>query len=134
MRKFQAIAMLAAAVPFGGCSQSPVTTTPATTGPMDPASVSVFTLALQPDSISGCVMGDPSMTRPVTLTVRNNRAELVTSGGVHDVLTRVRPNVYSGNFQIGPGVMLIQADLSASPKRLTVTTSQGGCKWAATAA
>jgi hypothetical protein len=66
-------------------------------------------------------------------TQTRNTATPMMAGGVHDVLTRVRPNVYSGNFQSGPGILVIQADLSARPKRLTVTTSQGGCKWAATA-
>jgi hypothetical protein len=84
-----------------------------TTGPIAPDSVTVFTLALRPDSIAGCVLSDPGMTRPMTLNVRND--ELVTDGGVHDELTRVRPNVYTGNFQVGAGVLLIQADLSGTP-------------------
>src|SRR5262249_15562822 len=97
-------------------------------GPMDANSVTVFTLALQPDSLTGCIMGDPSMTRPVTLTVRNDAAVLLTSGGVHYDLTRVSPNVYAGGYWIK-----ISADLSTRPKRLTVRNDDGSCKWAASA-
>ena len=41
-------------------------------------------------------MTDPGMTRPVTLTVTNSSAVLLTSGGVHYDLSRVAPNVYAG--------------------------------------
>jgi hypothetical protein len=98
-------------------------------GPMDANSSTVFTLALQPGSVTGCIMGDPSMTRPVTLTVRDNAAVLLTSGGIHYDLTRVAPDVYAGGYWIK-----INADLSSRPKRLTVSNDDGSCNWAATAA
>ena len=44
--------------------------------------MTVFTLALQPNSVTGCIMGDPGMTRPMTLTVSNNSAVLLTGGVV----------------------------------------------------
>jgi hypothetical protein len=90
--------------------------------------VTVFTLALQPDSVSGCIMADPSMTKPITLTVKNDQAVLLTSGGIHDELTRVGPNVYAGGYWIK-----IKADLSVKPKRLTVRNDDDSCIWAATA-
>ena len=111
-----------------GCTQTASTPAPATAGPMDANSATVFTLALQPGSITGCVMGDSSMNRPVTLTVSNGRAELLTEGGVHYSLDRVRPNVYAGGNYIKIG-----ADLSVSPKRLTVSSNDRACNWAATA-
>lgn len=120
---------LTAAMLFSGCTQPPGTPTPATAGPMDPNSTTVFTLALQPDSVSGCIMADSSMTRPVTLTVANNAAVLLTSGGIHYDLGRVAPNVYAGGYWIK-----IRADLSARPKRLTVSNDDRSCNWAATAA
>jgi hypothetical protein len=94
----------------GGCTQSGNTPASMTAGPMDPNSVTVFTLALQPgNSVSGCILGDASMTRPVTLTVNNDTAELLTSGGIHYALTRIRPNVYAGGNWIK-----VSADLSLS--------------------
>jgi hypothetical protein len=96
---------------------------------MEPNSVTVFTLSLQPNSVSGCVMTDPGMTRPVTLTVTNNSAVLLTSGGIHYDLSRVAPNVYAGGYWVK-----IRADLSTRPKRLTVSNDDGSCNWAATAA
>jgi hypothetical protein len=96
---------------------------------MEPNSVTVFTLSLQSNSVSGCIMTDPGMTRPVTLTVTNNSAVLLTSGGVHYDLSRVAPNVYAGGYWVK-----IRADLSARPKRLTVSNDDGSCNWAATAA
>ena len=61
-------------------------------------------------------------------TVSNGQAELLTEGGVHYSLDRVRPNVYAGGNYIKIG-----ADLSVSPKRLTVSSNDRACTWAATA-
>jgi len=97
-------------------------------GPMDPNSETVFTLAVAPDSVSGCILADSSMTRPMTLTVTNDSAVLLTSGGIHYSLTRVAPNVYAGGYYVK-----IRADLAVRPKRLAVSTQDGTCKWAATA-
>jgi hypothetical protein len=112
-----------------GCSQPQGTSAPAAAGAMEPNSVTVFTLSLQSNSVSGCVMTDPGMTRPVTLTVTSNSAVLLTSGGVHYDLRRVAPNVYAGGYWVK-----IRADLSTRPKRLTVSNDDGSCNWAATAA
>jgi hypothetical protein len=110
----------------GACNPIPA---PNTSGPRDPDSVTPFTLALQPGSVTGCIMADPSMTRPVTLTVKNDAAVLLTSGGVHYDLTRVAPNVYAGGYWIQ-----MRADLSTRPKTLTLRNDDGSCKWAASAA
>ncbi|MBS0520696.1 MAG: hypothetical protein JSR90_18505 [Proteobacteria bacterium] len=133
MFKTETMAVLAAALLFGGCTQTADTPAPVTTiaGPKDPDSVTTFTLALLPESISGCIMTDFSMTRPMTLTVRNDQGEMVTSGGVHGAMMRIAPNVYSGSFIIGQRNLTFRADLASTPKRLTATTPEGGCKWAA---
>lgn len=128
MRNTTLAARLAAAALAAGCTPAGRPAAPVTTGPMDPNSATVFTLALQPDSISGCIMGDASMTRPMTLTVRNDTAVLLTDGGIHYPLGRIRPDVYAGGDWIK-----IVADLSTRPKRLTVSSNDGGCRWAATA-
>ena len=128
MRKIRTLVLIAATL-VSGCSQPQGTSAPAAAGAMEPNSVTVFTLSLQPNSVSGCIMTDPGMTRPVTLTVTNNSAVLLTSGGIHYDLSRVAPNVYAGGYWVK-----IRADLSARPKRLTVSNDDGSCNWAATAA
>jgi hypothetical protein len=127
MRTTKEIAALMAAMLIAGCSQTTSTATPAA-GTTDPGSVTVFTLALQPNSVTGCIMGDPGMTRPMTLTVSNNSAVLLTGGGIHYDLDRIRPNVYAGGYWTK-----IVADLSVRPKRLTVSNDDNSCNWAATA-
>jgi hypothetical protein len=127
MRKIRTLVMVAILV--GGCSQPQGASAPAAAGAMEPNSVTVFTLSLQSNSVSGCIMTDPGMTRPVTLTVTNNAAVLLTSGGIHYDLNRVAPNVYAGGYWVK-----IRADLSTRPKRLTVSNDDGSCNWAATAA
>jgi hypothetical protein len=129
MFKTRTTVFLAAAILVAGCTQTGNIPAPMTAGPMDPNSVTVFTLALQPGiSVSGCILGDASMTRPVTLTVSNDKGELLTAGGIHYSLTRIRPDVYAGGDWIR-----ISADLSVGPKSLTVSTDDGTCNWAATA-
>jgi hypothetical protein len=128
MRKIRTAAMMMAIL-VSGCSQPQGTSAPAAAGAMDPNSVTVFTLSLQPNSVSGCILTDPGMTRPMTLTVTNNSAVLLTSGGVHYDLNRVAPNVFAGGYWAK-----IRADLSTRPKRLTVNNDDDSCNWAATAA
>ena len=111
-----------------GCTQPRSAATPAAAGPMDPDSSTVFTLAVQRGSVTDCTLADSSMTRPMTLTVRNNRAELLTDGGIHYGLDRVAPNVYAGGYRFK-----IRADLSVRPKRLLVSTNDDVCRWQATA-
>ena len=127
MRKIRTLVPMMAIL-VSGCSQPQGTSAPTAAGAIDPNSVTVFTLSLQSNSVSGCIMTDPGMTRPVTLTVTNNSAVLLTSGGVHYDLSRVAPNVYAGGYWVK-----IRADLSTRPKRLTVSNDDGSCNWAATA-
>jgi hypothetical protein len=118
-------ALILAACAVAGCNPGYVTDT---AGPKDPDSVTTFVLALQPDSVTGCILGDPSMTRPITLTVSNDKAVLLTAGGIHYDLTRVAPNVYEGGYWAK-----IRADLTTRPKTLTVRNDDGSCRWAASA-
>src|SRR5712671_3434233 len=99
MCRTKEISALLTVMLIAGCSQPTSTAAPAA-GTTDPGSVTVFTLALQPDSVTGCIMGDPGMTRPMTLTVSNNSAVLLTGGGIHYDLDRIRPNVYAGGYWI----------------------------------
>src|ERR1044072_4865848 len=97
MRTTREIAAFVTPMLIAGCSQPTSTALPAA-GTTDPGSVTVFTLALQPNSVTGCIMGDPGMTRPMTLTVSNNSAVLLTGGGIHYDLNRVRPHVHAGGY------------------------------------
>jgi hypothetical protein len=134
MLKLKALAALSLAGLFAGCTQTGGNIpTPNLSGPVDPSARAVFTLAVAPGSVEGCFMGDSSMTRPITVTVRNDKALFETDGGIHDELTRIRPGVYFDNFQSGLVEMKIEADFSSSPKRLYVQTWDGTCKWSASA-
>ena len=128
MIRIKPMYVLAAALLGAGCTQTAGTPAPVVTGPKDADSVTVFTLALQRDSVTDCILGDSGMDRPVTLTIRNDSAVLLTSGGIHYGLDRVAANVYAGGDYIK-----IKADVSVRPKRLAVSTNDGACNWAATA-
>ena len=68
------------------------------------------------------------MTRPMTVTVTNDTAVLLTAGGIHYDLTRVGPNVYAGGDWIK-----IRANLAATPKSLSISTNDTRCTWAGAA-
>jgi hypothetical protein len=125
MNRLEVTSAFAAALLIAGCTRTG--DTPVTSGPMDANSVTVFTLALQPNSVTDCIMADSSMTRPVTLTVSNDKAVLLTDGGIHYSLDRIGPYRYAGGNYIK-----IAADLSGKPRRLTVSTDDRSCNWAAT--
>ena len=128
MRTAKAFILAFLSIMVAACTQTAGTSVPSTAGPMDPDSATTFLLAVQPGSITGCVLADSGMNRPVKLTVANNKAELLTEGGIHYGLDRLGPNRYAGGNYIK-----ITADLTGSPKRLAVATNDGACKWAATA-
>jgi len=133
MRNVNLLTALAAAGLFTGCTQTAGNIpTPNLSGPVDPSAVGVFTLSVAPGSVEGCFMADSSMTRPIKVTVRNDKALFETDGGVRDELKRIRPDVYFDNFQVGFVEMKIEADFSSRPKRLYVQTFDGTCKWMAT--
>jgi hypothetical protein len=123
---FKQCLALAAAMLLSGCVQDGPT--PYAGGPRDPNSSTVFNLALTTNSLVNCVMADPGMTRPMTVTVTNNTGVLLTAGGIHYDLTRVAPNVYAGGDWIK-----IRANLAATPKTLAVSTNDTRCTWAGAA-
>jgi hypothetical protein len=90
-----------------------------------------FRLAQDPKNVQGCTSLDSAMTRVHTLTIKGGQAELKSAGGIDDQMKLVRPNVYQTTFALAGARLLIVADLSASPKTLTVSDSNRGCKWTA---
>jgi hypothetical protein len=123
---FKQCLALAAVILLSGCVQDGAT--PYTGGPRDVNSSTVFNLSLTPASLPNCMMADPGMTRPMTVTVANDSGMLLTEGGIHYGLTRVAPSVYAGGDWIK-----IRANLSVSPKTLAISTNDSRCIWAGTA-
>jgi hypothetical protein len=101
---------------------------PYTGGPRDADSSTVFNLSLTPASLPTCMMADAGMSRPMTMTVSNDTGTLLTDGGIHYGLTRVAPNVYAGGDWIK-----IRANLSGTPKTLSIGTNDSRCIWAGAA-
>ena len=94
-------------------------------------SVTEFRLAQDPKNIQGCTALDSSMTRVHTLPIKGGQAEIKSAGGIDDEMKLVRPNVYQTVFALGGARLVVVADLSATPKTLTVTDNNRGCKWMA---
>ncbi len=92
-----------------------------------------FRLAQAPGNIQGCIAFDSTLTRVHTFTLRNGQAEVKAAGGLDDKMKLVRPNVYATVLALGGAHLDVVADLGATPKTLTVTEKNRGCKWFATA-
>ena len=90
-----------------------------------------FRLAQDPKNIQGCTALDSAMTRVHTLTIKGGQAEIKSAGGIDDEMKLVRPSVYQTVFALSGARLLVVADLSATPKTLTVTDNNRGCKWMA---
>ena len=94
-------------------------------------SVTEFRLAQDPKNIQGCTALDPSFTRVHTLTIKGGQAEVKSAGGIDDKMKLVRPNVYETVFALSGVRLDVVADLSGTPKTLTITEKNRGCKWTA---
>ncbi len=90
-----------------------------------------FWLAAQPGNITGCISADPQFTREHTFTIKDGQAEVTSPGGINTKLKMVRPNVYEADYELGRLHLHLVADLGASPRTLTVTEKNLGCKWMA---
>ncbi|MEI7874683.1 MAG: hypothetical protein WCK95_21325 [Alphaproteobacteria bacterium] len=90
-----------------------------------------FWLKGAPNNIQGCIAADPQFTREHTFTLKSGQAEVSMPGNIHVKLKLVRPNVYTGDFDLGRLNLDMVVDLAATPKTLTVTEKNLGCKWSA---
>ncbi len=90
-----------------------------------------FWLAALPGNIQGCIAADPQFTREHTFTLKDGQAEITSPDGINTKLKAARPNVYETDYQLGRLNLHVVADLSATPRTLTVTEKNLGCKWAA---
>lgn len=82
-------------------------------------------------NLQGCIAADPTFTREQTFKLANGQAEVRMAGGVTVKMKPVRPDVYAGDFDLGRLNLHMVADLAATPKTLTVTNQDLGCKWSA---
>jgi hypothetical protein len=92
-----------------------------------------FRLAQAPGNIQGCIAYDSTLTRVHTFTLKNGQAEVKAAGGMDDKMKLVSPNVYATVLALGGAHLDVVADLGATPRTLTVTEKNRGCKWFATA-
>jgi hypothetical protein len=90
-----------------------------------------FWLQSAPNNIQGCIAADPQFTREHTFTLKGGQAEVSMPGNIHVKLKPTQPNIYAGDFVLGGLNLHMVADLAATPKTLTVTEKNLGCKWSA---
>jgi hypothetical protein len=92
-----------------------------------------FWLAGDPGNITGCMAADPQFTREHTFTVNDGQADITSPGGINTKLKPVqgKPGVYETRYQLGRMNLQVVADLSTTPRSLTVTDQNLGCKWSA---
>jgi hypothetical protein len=90
-----------------------------------------FWLKSAPGNIQGCIAADSQFTREHTFTLKGGQAEVRMPGNIHVKLKLARPNVYTGDFDLGRLNLDMVADLAATPATLTVTEKSLGCKWSA---
>ncbi len=90
-----------------------------------------FWLKGAPNNIQGCIAADPSFTREQTFLLVNGQAQIKSSGGINVKLKLGRDGVYHGDFDLGRLNLNVVADIHSTPKTLTVTTRDQGCKWSA---
>ena len=115
--RYLALAVIASALPVAALAQN--------------AEVH-FWLKGSPNSLSGCIMAEPAFDRDHTFLLTNGQAEIKSAGGINIKLKpSSRPGVYTGDFDLGRMNLNIVADVASTPKTLTVTSQDGGCKWSA---
>ncbi len=90
-----------------------------------------FWLKSAPNNIQGCIAADSQFTREHTFTLKAGQAEVRMPGNIHVKLKLVRPNFYTGDFDLGHLSLHMVADLAATPATLTVSEKSLGCKWSA---
>jgi len=90
-----------------------------------------FWLKGSPNSLSGCIAAEPGFTREHQFLLINGQAEVKSAGGINIKLKPSRPGVYTGDFDLGRMNLNFVADIASTPKTLTVTSQDGGCKWSA---
>lgn len=90
-----------------------------------------FWLAALPGNIQGCIAADPQFTREHTFTLKDGEASISSPGGINTKLKQARPNVYETDYELGRLHVHVVADLSVTPRTLTVTEKNLGCKWTA---
>jgi len=94
-------------------------------------SVTRFRLAGDAGNAEACKTLDLALRRPHTVWVRNGDVEITSAGGIEGRMREVRSGVYSVAFELSGRRLEVVADLSATPRTLTVSEKQLGCTWRA---
>jgi hypothetical protein len=94
-------------------------------------SVTRYRLAADPDNANSCRALDPVLARPHTVTAKGGDVEITSAGAVEGRMREMRAGVYGVVFELSGQRLNVVADLSVSPKILTVSEPQFGCKWRA---
>jgi hypothetical protein len=94
-------------------------------------SVTRYRLAADPGNANSCRALDPVLARPHTVTAKGGDVEITSAGAVEGRMREMRAGVYGVVFELSGQRLNVVADLSVSPKILTVSEPQFGCKWRA---
>ena len=79
-----------------------------------------------------CKALDPGLSRVHTFTLKNGAADVKSAGGINDEMKLAQPNVYQTVFELSGLRLDVVADVGSTPKSLTVSEKNRGCKWSAT--
>lgn len=90
-----------------------------------------FRFVGEPGNIQACVRLDAQLTRPHTIKVVGDHAEMTSPGGLHERLKRTRPDTYEATFELGGAQMQAVATLGGDIKAVALTSRSLGCRWQA---
>ena len=94
-------------------------------------SVTRYRLVADSGNSSSCTELDAVLAREHTVTARNDDVEITSAGGVEGRMRELRAGVYIEMFELSGLRLDVIADLSSTPKTLTVSDRLFGCKWRA---
>jgi hypothetical protein len=80
-----------------------------------------------------CSTYDASLSRVHTVTMSGATATIKSAGGIDDTMKETSPKIYTTVFQLAGKRFPIVADASKTPRTLSVTEPDYGCKWNAIA-
>ena len=92
-----------------------------------------FRMAASDANISGCRGLDANLSRVHSVTLQGDNALLKLAGGISEALKQTAPGIYTSTFTLSGVRLDVVADASKSPRTLTATDKNRGCRWDATA-
>jgi hypothetical protein len=132
--RFVALAMASALI--AGCSTQQASTPQASVASVaDPGAPIVFRLVRDERNPTRCTRFDTGgLSRGHTFRATGNTASITAANGITRNMTQTSPGVYvADNFTWGQVTFQHVVDTTGSPKSLTVTEPNVGCRWSAVA-